>query len=120
MRAMSPIESPNGLMRATATYARPCSNLLWPGQSHRAMLASAAIAGLLLAAGHAAAGPLPPQVNFVATPASQLRLGMTGDDVIRVMGKVVKETDFVGGSTRTRKLEFTDAIPGQALLSDGK
>lgn len=85
-----------------------------------AMLASAAIAGLLLAAGHAAAGPLPPQVNFVATPASQLRLGMTGDDVIRVMGKVAKETDFVGGSTRTRKLEFTDAIPGQAILSDGK
>ena len=82
------------------------------------MLASAAIIGLSLTAGHAAEAPLPPRVNSVATPASQLHLGMTADDVIRVMGKVAKET--VIGSTQIRKLEFADAIPGQIILSDGK
>lgn len=85
-----------------------------------AMLASGAIIGLALTAGHAAEAPLPPQVNLVATPANQLQLGMTGDDVIRVMGKAAKETDFADGSTQTRKLEFMDAIPGQVVLSDGR
>ena len=84
------------------------------------MLASAAIIGLSLTAGHAAEVPLPPQVNFVATPANQLRLGMTGDEVVRVMGKAAKETDFAIGSARIRKLEFTDEIPGQVILSNGK
>ena len=85
-----------------------------------ATVASAAIIGLSLTAGHAAEAPLPPQVNFVATPANRLRLGMTGDEVVHVMGKAAKETDFAVGSTRIRKLEFTDAIPGQVVLSDGK
>jgi hypothetical protein len=84
------------------------------------MLASAAIISLSLTAGHAAEAPLPPQVNFVATPANRLQLGMSGDDVIRVMGKAAKETDFAIGSTQIRKLEFTDAIPGQVILSDGR
>jgi hypothetical protein len=85
-----------------------------------AMLASAAIMGLSLTVGHAAEAPLPPRVNFVATPARQLHLGMTADDVIRVMGKAAKETDFKLGSIQIRKLEFIDAIPGQVILSDGK
>jgi hypothetical protein len=84
------------------------------------MLASAAIIGLALTAAHAGDAPLPPRVNFVATPARQLHLGMTADDVIRVMGKPARETDSAIGSTQIRKLEFADAIPGQVILSDGR
>ena len=83
-------------------------------------LASVAIIGLSLSVSHAADAPLPPRVNFVATPASQLHLGMTADDVIRIMGKAAKETDVTIGTTQIRKLEFTNAIPGQVILSDGK
>jgi hypothetical protein len=84
------------------------------------MLASAAIAALLLTGGHAAEAPLPPRVNFVATPASQLHLGMTADDVIHIMGKAAGETDVTIGTIQIRKLEFTDVIPGQVILRDGK
>jgi len=84
------------------------------------MLASAAIIGLSLTVAHAAEAPLPPHVSFVTTPASQLHLGMTADDVIRVMGQVASETDVTIDATQIRKLEFTDAIPGQVILSDGK
>lgn len=83
-------------------------------------LACVAIIGLKLTAGHAAEPPLPPHVNFVATPASQLRLGMTADEVILVMGKAAKETDFAMGSIPMRKFEFAEPIPGQAVLSDGR
>jgi putative flavoprotein involved in K+ transport len=85
-----------------------------------AMLASAAIVSLALTASHAAEAPLPPRVNFVSIPASQLHLGMTADDVIRVMGQAARETDATIGATQIRKLEFIDAIPGQVILSNGK
>jgi outer membrane protein assembly factor BamE (lipoprotein component of BamABCDE complex) len=85
-----------------------------------AMLAFAAIIGLALTAAHAGDAPLPPRVNFVATPARQLHLGMTADDVIHVMGKPARETDSAIGSTQIRKLEFADTIPGQVILSEGK
>jgi hypothetical protein len=85
-----------------------------------AILASAAIIGLSIATGHAADAPLPPRVNFVATAASELRLGMTARDVTRVMGEAASETDVTVGSTRISKLQFTDAIPGQVVLTDGK
>jgi hypothetical protein len=85
-----------------------------------AMLATAAVIGLAMTAGHAAEAPLAPQVNFVATPASQLQLGMTADDVIRIVGKAARQTDVTIGATQTRKLEFTSAIPGQVILEDGK
>src|SRR6516164_3983342 len=84
------------------------------------MLASAAISGLLLTGGHAAESPLPPHVNFVATPASQLHLGMNADDVTRIMGKAAKETEFAVDSAQIRKLEFAGGIPGQVILRDGK
>ena len=84
------------------------------------MLASAAITALLLTVGHAAEAPLPPRLNFVATPASQLRLGMNADDLARIMGRAAKETDFAVDSVQIRKLEFSDAIPGQVILRDGK
>src|SRR5215469_6041956 len=84
------------------------------------MLASAAIIGLSLTVAHAAEAPLPPRVSFVTTPASHLHLGMTADDVIRVMGQVASETNVTIDATQIRKLEFTDPIPGQVILSNGK
>ena len=84
------------------------------------LLASSAIIGLSLAAGHATDAPLPPCASFIAAPASELYPGMTADDVIRVMGVAARETDFAIGSTQIRKLEFADAIPSQVILSDGK
>ena len=85
-----------------------------------AMLASTAIIALALTAGHAAAAPLPPRVNFVKAGASQLHLGMTADEVVRVMGRAARETDFAIASIQMRKLEFIDAISGQVILSNDK
>jgi hypothetical protein len=85
-----------------------------------AILASAAATALSIAAGHAADAPLPPRVNFVTTPASQLQLGMTAQDAINIMGKAARETDATVGTTHISKLRFADAIPGQVVLSDGK
>jgi hypothetical protein len=45
---------------------------------------------------------------------------MTADDVIRIMGKPARETEFTAGSTQMRKLEFTGAIPGEVILKGGK
>jgi hypothetical protein len=85
-----------------------------------AVLTSGAINGLALTAGYAAETPLPPRVDFVATPAGQLHLGMTADDVIRIMGEPATETDFAIGSTQIRKLEFAGPIPVQIIVSDEK
>ena len=85
-----------------------------------ATVAAATIIGLSLTAGQGAEAPLPPRVNFVPTSASQLHQGMTADDVIRVMGQPARETDVTIGAMQIRKLEFTDAIPGQVILSNGK
>ena len=84
------------------------------------LLAPTAIIGLSPTVGQAAEAPLPPRVNFVATPASQLHLGMTSDEVIRVMGKSARETDFAVGTTQIRKFELANAIRGQVNLRDGK
>ena len=84
------------------------------------MLASAAIIGVSLTAADASEVPLPPHVSFVTTPASQLYLGMTADDVIGVMGQAASETNVTIGTTQIRKLNFMGAIPGQVTLSDGK
>jgi hypothetical protein len=65
-------------------------------------------------------GALPPCVNFVSSPAGQLYLGMTADDVIQIMGQVERETDVTIGETQIRKLEFGDAIPEEVILADGK
>jgi putative flavoprotein involved in K+ transport len=64
--------------------------------------------------------PAPPHVGFLATPASQLYLGMPEEGARRVLGEPAKETDYVTGGTETRKLEFSGSIPGQVVLSDGK
>ncbi|MGY8668573.1 hypothetical protein Q3C01_40255 [Bradyrhizobium sp. UFLA05-109] len=84
------------------------------------LLAPTVIIGLSLTVGQAAEAPLPPRLTFVATPASQLHLGMTADDVIRVIGKSARETDFAIGTAQIRKFELVDAIRGQVILRDGK
>ena len=63
--------------------------------------------------------PAPPLVRLVATPASQLYLGMLAQDARRILGEVAKEPDIVTG-TETRKLKFLGSIPGEIVLSDGK
>jgi putative flavoprotein involved in K+ transport len=113
-RAAALLREQSGLPEPKRSSARR----RWVGRA--AMLASAAIVSLALTASHAAEAPQPPRVNLVATPASQLRLGMTADDVIRLMGQAARETDVTIGANQIRKLEFTDAIPGQVVLSDGK
>ena len=84
------------------------------------LLAPIAIIGLSLTVGQAAEAPLPPRVNLVPTLASQLRLGMMADEVIRVMGESARETNFAIGPTQIRKFELADAIRGQVILRDGK
>ena len=84
------------------------------------LFASTATIGLSLTVGQAAEAPLPPRVNFVATPASQMHLGMTADEVTRVIGKSARETDFEIGTSPIRKFELADAIRGQVILRDGK
>ena len=96
------------------------SGATWKWAHNVTTLALAAIVSLSLTAGHAGEAALPPRVNLVTTPASQLRLGMTADDVIRLMGQPARETDVTIGATQIRKLEFMDAIPGQVILSNGK
>jgi hypothetical protein len=113
-RATSLLREQSGLLEPKRSSAAR----QWVGRA--AMLASAAIIFLALTASHAAEAPLPPRVNLVATPASQLYLGMTADDVIRIMGQAARETDATIGATQICKLEFTDAIPGQVILSNGK
>jgi putative flavoprotein involved in K+ transport len=62
--------------------------------------------------------PAAPHVNFLATPASQLYLGMSEEDTRRVLGELAMET--YTGATETQKLEFSGSVPGQVVLSDGK
>ena len=58
-----------------------------------ATFASTAIVGFALTTGDAAEVPLPPQVNFVATAANQLQLGMTA--VLPVVPLNAPEIDSV-------------------------
>jgi putative flavoprotein involved in K+ transport len=59
-------------------------------------------------------------VAFLATPANELYLGMTAQEVTRVMGKAAKEKRFVVDGIESLRLEFPGAIPTAATLSDGK
>jgi putative flavoprotein involved in K+ transport len=63
--------------------------------------------------------PAPPHTGILATPASELYLGMREQDARRVLGEAAEEADFATG-TETRKLEFWGAIPGEVVFSDGK
>jgi hypothetical protein len=87
-----------------------------------AMSAAAAI-GLTITAArafHDFNATSPPHVNFLATPASQLHLGMTAQDVTRVMGDAPRETIFAAEGANMRRLEYPGPIPSKVTLTDGK
>ena len=86
------------------------------------MLAAATIA-LLLSAPRAfgyTIAPQPPHVGLVATPLSQLHLGMSAQQVARIMGEPAKTSRFPMARAETCKLEFSGPIPGKVMLTDGK
>jgi hypothetical protein len=64
--------------------------------------------------------PRPPQVDIATIPAGQLRLGMTEQDVMRIMGEPAKVTDYVAGGIDKRRLDYKGSIPGKVTISAGK
>ena len=64
--------------------------------------------------------PMPPHVEFIATPAGQLHLGMTEQEVTRIMGEPARIAGCDAAGISIRKLEFPGAIPGTVTLSGGK
>jgi hypothetical protein len=64
--------------------------------------------------------PKPPQVEILAIPAGQLYLGMAEQDVMRIMGRPAKVTNYVAGGIDKRKVEFQGLIPSMVMLSAGK
>jgi hypothetical protein len=88
-----------------------------------AALVLAGAIGLTIRVGHASndvEAPLPPRVDFLATPASKLYLGMTAEDVDRVMGKAAKETVFVAQGANVRTLVFSGPIQSWVTLKEGR
>ena len=73
-----------------------------------AMAAAAAIGLTITAADafHDFNATSPPRVDFLATPARRLHLGMTAQDVTRVMGDAPRETIFAAEGANIRRLEF--------------
>jgi hypothetical protein len=64
--------------------------------------------------------PRPPNVDTTTIPAAQLHLGMTEQDVTRIMGQPAKVTDYVAFGIDKRRLEYQGQIPGTVTLSAGK
>jgi len=85
-----------------------------------AAIAAVAATGLSIAASPASDIPSPPRVDQVATPARQLELGMTAEQVLRIMGKPAKTAAFSLDGADQCKLEFAGAAPAQIILADGK
>lgn len=61
-----------------------------------------------------------PHVALVSTPASGLYPGMTAQEVTRVMGEAAKEKRVVADGSESLRLEFSEKIPTEVTLSDGK
>lgn len=85
-----------------------------------ATIAVAAAVGLSVAASHASDITSPPTVEHVATPARQLDLGMTAEQVLRIMGEPTKTTAFSMDGTEQCELEFADTVPTKIILAGGK
>jgi hypothetical protein len=64
--------------------------------------------------------PRPPHVDIATIPVGQLHLGMTEQDVTRIVGEPAKVTDYVTGGIDKRRLEYQGQIPGTVTLSAGK
>jgi hypothetical protein len=85
-----------------------------------ATIATAAALGLSIAASHASETASIPTVDHVATPARQLDLGMTAEQVLRIMGEPTRTTAFSMDRTEQCKLVFAAAVPIEIILADGK
>ena len=85
-----------------------------------ATIVAAAGVGFSIAATHASDITSPPTVDHVATPARKLDLGMTADQVFRIMGEPTKTTAFSMDGTQQYKLEFAGAVPTKIILANGK
>jgi hypothetical protein len=83
-------------------------------------VAAFALSSLSAQGAEAVNQPAAPHIGFLATPASEVYLGMPAREVTRILGDAAKETNFVADGTAVRKLEFSGSIPGQVILSDGK
>ena len=87
------------------------------------MASTAAAIVLTMTVGHASndvKAPLPPRVDFLASPASELHLSMTAQEVTRVMGEAARDAVFTVEGTSVRRLEFSGPIPSKVTLTDGK
>ena len=80
----------------------------------------AAALSLSIAASHASDITSPPTVDHVGTPARQLELGMTAEQVLRIMGEPAKRTTFSLDGVEHCELEFDGAVPTEIILADGK
>jgi hypothetical protein len=89
-------------------------------KSRFATIAAAAAVGLSIASSHASDITLPPTVDHIATSARQLDLGMTAQQVLRIMGEPAKTTAFSMDGAEQCKLEFAGAVPTEIILTDGK
>jgi len=85
-----------------------------------ATIAAAAAIGLSITASHASDITSPPTVDRVPTPARQLDLGMTVDEVLRIMGEPTRTTAFGMDGRAHCKIEFAGAVPTKIILADGK
>jgi hypothetical protein len=83
------------------------------------MLAAATV-GVSIAASRASDMTSPPTVDHVSTPARQLDLGMTAQQVLCIMGEPAKTTAFGMDDAEQRRLEYAGAVPTEIILADGK
>ena len=61
-----------------------------------------------------------PHAALVSTPASGLYPGMTAQEVTRVMGEAAKEKRVVADGSESLRLKFSEKIPTEVTLYDGK
>ncbi len=74
----------------------------------------------LVAAAAQSGAPEPPHVELMTVPAGQLHLGMTEQEVVRIMGEPARVVGYDAAGISGRKLEFFGVIPSTVTLSDGK
>jgi putative flavoprotein involved in K+ transport len=115
-----PLQLPRAGTPASARDARHLGRTILALARVAVSVAAFALSSLSAQGTEAVNQPAPPHIGFLATPASELYLGMPAQEATRVLGEAAKETDFVADGTALRKLEFSGSIPGRVILSDGK
>jgi hypothetical protein len=64
--------------------------------------------------------PMQPRVESVTIHASELRLGMTEQEMSRIMGEPIRATDYMAGGVKRRKLDFSGPIPSTVVIANGE